>query len=133
MPIIRAEIAKMIVNYAVKVLKKSPDSSLACKFTDIASLTPELQGYAKLACQLGLMKGIDGQFLPEAQVTRAQFATILSRLLYGDKYEGGDLYYSLHLQALRDNGILTNILDSEHLLELRGYIMLMLMRSNLGE
>ena len=76
------------------------------------------------------MKGIDGKFMPEAQVTRAQFATILSRLLYGDKYEGGALYYTKHLQALKDNGILTNILDPEHLIELKGYIMLMLMRSN---
>ena len=43
MPIIRAEIAKMMVNYAIKVLDKSPDTSLACDFSDIASLTTELQ------------------------------------------------------------------------------------------
>jgi hypothetical protein len=49
------------------------------------------------------------QFDPNATVTRAQFGTVLSRVLYGDQYNTpGNLYYTNHLTALQLNGIITN-------------------------
>jgi hypothetical protein len=62
-------------------------------------------------------------------VTRAEFGTVLSRALYGTKYEWWTPYYINHLLALKAAGIMNNILDPEHMLELRGYVMLMLMRA----
>jgi hypothetical protein len=48
--------------------------------------------------------GIDmDYFQPLLVVTRAQFGTILSRLLYGETLNGGTPYYAKHLQALREN------------------------------
>ena len=128
--LIRSNMAKMIVNYAIKVLNKTPDTWAICSFNDIADQTVELQWYIKLSCQLGLM-GINMQsFLPNQEVTRAEFGTTLSRLLYGNTYEWGTLYYTNHLLALQAAGIMNNITDPELMLEIRWYVMLMLMRAD---
>jgi len=66
-------------------------------------------------------------FNPSDTVTRAQFGTILSRALYGSAYKNDEIYYIDHLQALKDNGIITN--SNPELKETRGYVMLMLMRA----
>lgn len=49
------------------------------------------------------------KFNPSDTVTRAQFGTILSRVLRGDRYEGGAKYYTDHLAALKRVGIMTQI------------------------
>ena len=126
--LIRAHMAKMMVNYAVKVLGKSPDTWALCEFNDIADQSSEMQWYIKLSCQLWLMGQWLTSFDPEGIVTRAQFSTVLSRTLWGDTYNvDGDLYYTNHLQALVDHGIITN--NDPTLIELRWYVMLMLMRA----
>jgi len=81
------------------------------------------------ACQLGLMGvGIE-KFNPNGIVTRAEFGTVLSRALWGDEYNGADPYYKDHLQALKDEGIM-NIIDNPNMKEVRGYVMLMMMRAD---
>ncbi len=132
--LIRAHMAKMMVNYATKVMNLTPDTSLACNFTDISSQNEELQGYIKEACQLWLM-GINDNgtpatsFDPNGEVTRAQFGTVLSRALYGNEYNGGTLYYTNHLNALKTAGIMTKI-DTPNTAEIRGFVMLMMMRAD---
>jgi hypothetical protein len=59
-------------------------------------------------------------------VTRAEFGTALSRMLFG-LADGEELYYETHLQKLMDEKIITN--NNPDLQELRGYVMIMLMRS----
>ena len=67
-------------------------------------------------------------FHPYRSVTRAEFATVFSRVLYWDKYnQTGETWASWHLEALRNAGILKD--TSPTLKELRGRVMLMLMRS----
>lgn len=133
--LIRSHMAKMMVNYAIKVLNKQPDLTLSCNFNDIGNETVELQWYIKLACQLGLMwyasDGVtqNASFYPERIVDRAQFGTVLSRLLRGTLYAGGEPFYSHHLEALKNNNIMTNI-DNPLASELRGRVMLMLMRAD---
>ncbi|MEI7919356.1 MAG: S-layer homology domain-containing protein [bacterium] len=81
-----------MTEFAIKVLKMKPNTKLVCSFSDIAQETPEMRFYMKTACQLGLMglksdgKTPDTIFTPRATITRAQFGTILSRLIYGDVY-----------------------------------------------
>ena len=129
--LIRSHMAKMIVNYAKEVKGLTPDTSLACNFTDIANETEELEGYITESCQLGLM-GVDiNAFNPNGVVTRAQFGTILSRVLYGDTYNGGNPYYVDHLNALKDAGIMNNI-SAPNAPEIRGYVMLMMQRADEG-
>ncbi|MEI7919125.1 MAG: S-layer homology domain-containing protein [bacterium] len=127
----RSHMAKMMVNYAKEVKGMTADTSLACSFTDVANQTEEMQGYIKEACQMGLMgQGITA-FNPNGIVTRAQFGTVLSRVLYGDANNGGNPYYADHLAALKDAGIMTNI-SNPNAAEVRGYVMLMMQRADNG-
>jgi len=67
-------------------------------------------------------------FLPEQTVTRAQFGTTLSRLIFGRKYNGDQPYwYSKHLAALKQFGIIK--LTIPELKETRGFVMLMFSRT----
>lgn len=79
--------AKMISNFAITLGGLTPDTNKTCTFDDIANQNAELKFYIKISCQLGLM-GIDiDNFDPNGQVTRAQFGTILSRVIWGNTYE----------------------------------------------
>lgn len=128
--LIRSHMAKMIVSYATKVNGMKPDTTKSCNFDDVTNQTTELKWYITSACQLGLMWVDMKSFDPETTVTRAQFGTILSRVLRWDKYNNGKLYYTDHLQALKDAGIMTDINNPEWKNELRGFVMLMMMRAD---
>ena len=126
----RAEMAKMIANWAEKVLGVKADTSASCNFTDTASVQGDLAPAIIRSCQMGLMgQGITA-FRPYDTVTRAEFGTLLSRAIWGDKNDGGTPYYAAHLNALRNDGIMTQISDAEGRLEIRGYVMIMLQRAD---
>ncbi|GHV20930.1 hypothetical protein FACS189428_0620 [Clostridia bacterium] len=97
----------MVVNYALNALgwtlpEKVP-SHCHRKDGSNAWESQEMKDYAVKACLLGLM-GMDmNYFQPYTKVSRAQFGTVLSRLLYGNEYAGGKPYYAKHLQALQEN------------------------------
>jgi len=107
----------MITQYAVKVMKKKVNTKLSCSFPDIIHESAEMQFYIKTSCQLGLMgREADGlsikkSFDPKQNVTRAQFSTVVSRMLYGEKYNTKNflLWYARHLQALHTAGIINDI------------------------
>jgi hypothetical protein len=127
--ITRAEMAKMLSVYAVEVLGLSEDEARACNFTDIDSVKGDLHDYIIKSCKLGIMgQGITA-FRPYDTLSRAEFGTALSRVLWGDKYEGGTPYYANHLNALKAAGIMNQIANAEQTKEVRGYVMLMLQRS----
>ena len=129
----RSHLAKMISEYAINVLKKPLNTGLNCSFPDMKNQSQELQQYSTTACQLGLM-GLktdwtpDTKFNPNAEITRAQFATTLSRLLRGNKNSTGSTYYEGHLQALKKAWIMTKI-STPSMKELRWYVMIMLQRA----
>lgn len=69
----------------------------------------DMQRYAILSCQLGIMgleyDGVTPQanFHPNDVIDKAQFATILSRILYGKTYDGNAAcWYCDHVKALQD-------------------------------
>lgn len=133
--IIRQHLAKMITNFAIQELEKRPNTGMICDFGDMTSSTKEMQLYSKLACQLWLMwlknDGTPNQnFFPNKEVTRAQFGTIVSRALWGTTYQNANEkeYYADHLRALNKVGIMKKI-NNPLDLEIRGYVMLMLMRT----
>lgn len=132
--LIRSHLSKMMSEYMTKVLGKSPDTSRNCVFKDMNGQTEEFKNYAILSCQLGLM-GLktDGTpaevFNPNDEVTRAIFGTTLSRALFWETYNGGQNRYEKHLQALKTNAIMTQI-DKPFNREIRGYVMLMMMRAD---
>jgi hypothetical protein len=84
-------------------------------------------------CQLGLMgyysdgKTVQSAFRPNATITLAEVATIISRLLRGEIYKGSEeRWYHNHLLALQKIGIIPQNIDPMRK-ELRGNVFEMLM------
>jgi hypothetical protein len=71
---------------------------------------------------------VKNTFDPNQEVDRAQFGTILSRLIRGNKNNDVEVYYQKHLKALKKEGIMNKI-ETPNIKEMRGRVMLMLMRS----
>ncbi|MCX6824520.1 MAG: hypothetical protein NT085_05365 [candidate division SR1 bacterium] len=129
----RKILAKMLSQFAIKVIGKTPDTTKSCIFTDIGSQTQEMKNYIKLVCQLGLM-GYHGDgvtqkdvFNPDNTLTRAEFGTTLSRLIWGTKYANGNPYYSKHLSALKEHNIMT-LISTPSIQEKKGWVLLMMHR-----
>jgi len=128
--ITRIELSKMISNYAINVLKKKPDTSKKCEFSDVSDkLNTQYDLWVTKACQLWLMWQWISKFRPGDNVTRAEFWTILSRLLYWTKYDGWKPYYIKHINNLNIRWIMNNTNNAEKLDESRGNVMVMLKRS----
>ena len=130
--ITRAQMAKMLSVYAEEIQGKTPDTSKACTFSDIDSVKGDLHDFIIESCQLGIMGQGISAFRPYDTISRAEFGTALSRVLWGNEYEGGTPYYAKHLDALKAAGIMTQIDNPENRDEVRGYVMLMLMRAAEG-
>ena len=133
--ITREELAKMMVVFVSKELGRQPVRTYVPKYWDVSekSRWAELARYIILAYQYQIM-GIHANgtplryFDPEWRVTRGEFATVLSRILYGSKYnKEWSEYYERHVQALQDAGILIN--TDPNIIEQRWRIILMLYRS----
>ena len=134
----RWHMAKMVVNYALNVLgwelpKETPEE---CTRGDkkIEWESNEIKNYARMSCELGIM-WIDMQnFEPRRYVTRAQFGTVLSRLLWWDTYNQKwsltNSYYERHLNELKEKWIITQIDNPEQRIEQREWVWVMLMRSD---
>jgi len=138
-PLLRKHLAKMISEFSMQVLWNKPDVNKVCVFSDIDQESVEMKYYMKTSCQLYLMglhpDGITPKdvFDPDDVVTRAQFGTVLSRLLRQTQYVSlpDQLYYFRHLEALKNNNIMTQIYGEwPSITELRWYVMLMMMRVN---
>jgi len=124
----RIAMAKMLSYYAINVLWQKPDETRINKFNDITEkLDSQYDSGVTLAYQLWIMwiNMPNNNFRPNDEVTRAEFATALSRMLYSTP--DGKPYYTTHLQKLKAEWILTN--DDYKMKELRGYVMIMLKRS----
>ena len=123
----RIAMAKMLSNYAINILWKKPANIVVPNFKDVSEkLNDEYGNAVDLAYQLWIMWIWIDKFRPNDPVTRAEFATALSRMLYWLE-DWIDKYYTTHLQKLKDEGIISN--DNPNLKELRWYVMIMLMRS----
>ena len=123
----RISMAKMLANYSINVLKKTPDTSKNCSFADVSSdLDSVYDNWVTNACQLWIMGVWIDNFRPYDTVTRAEFATAIWRLLYNVK-DWEDVYYSTHIKILNNLWIIRNA--NPDLKELRWYVMVMLMRS----
>ena len=129
----RAELAKMMSQYMTKVLWKTPVDTEKAEYADVDESLGDLAEYIQTAYAYKIMWiNADGtplkNFNPSGKVTRAEYATVFSRVLYGDKYNKSEWnYYDAHLEALKEAGILTNTTPS--IQEVRGWVMLMMYRS----
>jgi len=116
--LIRSHAAKMISNYAINVVGKTPDMTKSCIFDDMSNETLELQAFAVTACRLGLM-GLEADgvtpaqsFNPNQPLHKAHFATMLSRLLFGTTYDGNyECRYCNHVDKMVEDGVITIVTD----------------------
>jgi hypothetical protein len=128
-PLTRIAMAKMLSNYAINVLWKNPDiTKWTHVFNDVTDkLNKQYDNAVTLSYQLWIMwqNMKNNNFRPNDEVTRAEFTTALSRMLYWT--QDWNPYYTTHLNKLKQEWIITN--DNPKLKEKRGYVMLMLMRT----
>ena len=138
----RWAMAEMVVKFTEKVLWREIPERIPreCVWWDKASewKTREVKMYAEKACALWVMWIRMKDFMPNKILDRAEFGTILSRLLWWDKYDVVDatktkLYYTRHLNALKENKIMTDIENPEMRKELRKWAWLMLLRARVEE
>ena len=129
----RIAMAKMLSQYAINVLWKTPDTSKTIKFNDVTDKrNRDYDNWVTLAYQLWIMwqNMKDNNFRPDDEVSRAEFATALSRLLYSTsdgEYKNTSKYYIHHMEKLKKEWIITK--DDPRMKEKRWYVMIMLMRS----
>ncbi|HHY96309.1 MAG TPA: S8 family serine peptidase, partial [Firmicutes bacterium] len=84
-PVMRAEFARMVVAGMGEGSRLG--EGLAMPFSDVDPEQPEAV-YISHAAELGLVKGYeDGTFRPHALITRAEMATVLTRMLKSDRQE----------------------------------------------
>ena len=133
-PLTRAELAKIMSVYAMKEYHLKPLRAGAVNYKDVNADLGDLADYIQLAYQLQIM-GINADgtpiqaFEPHKLVSRAEFATVLSRVIWGNKHNiSGDDRYSAHLQALKKYGIIKSDILANWW-ELRGRALLMLHRT----
>ena len=123
----RIAMAKMLSQYAINILGKKPDTSKNAVFWDVSKeLDSQYNDWVTLAYQLWIMWVWINKFRPNDPVTRKEFGTALSRMLFGTA-DWKWVYYSTHLAKLKSEWIINN--DNPDLTELRWYVMTMLMRS----
>jgi len=130
----RAELAKMMSQYMTKVLWQTPTvTGEKVNYADVNGSLGDLADFIQTAYAYKIMWiNADGtplkNFNPNGKVTRAEYATVFSRVLFGDKYNKSEWnYYEDHIKALKEAGILTN--DTPTIQEVRGWVMLMMYRS----
>jgi len=125
----RQALAKVISNFSINVLGRSPDTSKKCHFVD-DDISDGLLPHVITSCQLWLMWQWIDRFNPLSVVTRAEFWTILSRILWWDKYDQWKrhTFYEKHLEALNEAWIMKDV--DPTMIEVRWYVFIMLMRTS---
>jgi hypothetical protein len=109
--ITREQAAKFMASYTVTNLcDVEAEENEACSFSDINSGDYTLRDYVLLACELGLVRGTGGKFLPTNNLTRAEAFTILSRAMSANASEDAPAedttpWYLGHFQAMQTAGI----------------------------
>ena len=129
----RIAMAKMLSQYAINVLWKTPDTTRYNKFADVSdALDAEYDSWVTLAYQLWIMwiNMPNNRFRPDDYVPRSEFVTALSRMKYNTsdwEYAWTPEFYKNHMGLLSRLWIITN--TNPTMLELRWYVMIMLMRA----
>ena len=133
-PLTRIQMSKMLSQYAMNVMWRQPDvSEWTVKFRDVTNdMDKSYDNWVTLSYQLWIMwqNMPNHKFRPNDIVTRAEFITALSRLLYSTsdgEYRSTSRYYVHHMEKLKNEWIITN--DNPNMTEKRWYVMLMLLRS----
>ena len=101
----RIAMAKMLAFYAINQLWRQIAPKAVPEWPDMTNeLNDQYNNWVRLAYLLWIMWIWIKEYRPFDTVTRAEFATALSRLLYWTK--DGNPYYKTHLAKLKNSGII---------------------------
>lgn len=127
----RWEIAKLVVDFSENVLWRKTPSNIPekCSWWDDEKEweSAETKKYAEKSCALWLMWIYMKNFKPNKLLDRAEFGTIISRLLWWDKFNKPNAtrvnkYYTNHLEEVKKENLITQIDNPEQIKELRKWI-----------
>ena len=131
--------AKLMVNFIIKmwlVVRPTniPTECLSWNDNNYLWESDDIKNYATLSCAFGIM-WIDmpnNEFRPNDIVNRAEFGTIISRILWWNRYDivwdNKMYYYRKHLVALKQNGIMKEIQNPTNRKELIKWVLVVLKR-----
>jgi len=103
----RSEWSKFIGNFGEDFLCLEVNPEAQCNFADAAQISPYLTDAVTKACELGLMRGSNGNFYPNTFVSKAQVLATLVRGMEDYMDETTSPWYkNYHTYAL-ENGITT--------------------------
>jgi len=102
--ITRGEAAKFVNQYAQ--LEWLTKNYTQCNFWDIAGYDYTLVPHIAEACAYGLLKGSNGTFNPNGNITEAQAITVVIRSLYGFLDETGQYRRQPYYEAGKQLGII---------------------------
>jgi hypothetical protein len=137
--LLRWHMAKIVVNFMINVLWMKLPTVIPdhCKnWNDNPAIweSEEIKWYATLSCALWVMwiDMVNNEFLPNDIVSRAEFWTVVSRVLWWNTFNVVHTpltpYYKLHLNQLKNNDIMTQINKPLTVKELRKRVWLVFKR-----
>ena len=137
--LLRWHMAKIVVNFMINVLWMKLPTIIPdhCKnWNDNPAIweSEEIKWYATLSCALWVMwiDMVNNEFLPNDIVSRAEFWTVVSRVLWWNTFNVVHTpltpYYKLHLNQLKNNDIMTQINKPLTVKELRKRVWLVFKR-----
>lgn len=101
----REQAAKFYSEFAVKVLGKEVSTAVQPDFTDLSSADASLKDSIVKSFQLGLFKGTNGMFMPQAPLTKAAALTVLVRATEGNQDENVEPWWSNYFLKARELGL----------------------------
>jgi hypothetical protein len=137
--LLRWHMAKIVVNFMINVLWMKLPTVIPdhCKnWNDNPAIweSDEIKWYATISCALWVMwiDMLNNEFLPNDIVSRAEFWTVVSRVLWWNTFNVVHTpltpYYKLHLNQLKNNDIMTQINKPLTVKELRKRVWLVFKR-----
>lgn len=103
----RASVTPYLLKYA-QLEKLTLNESESCNFPDIGSQGELLQQAIKITCQYSLMRGSQGEFLPEQPLKKYELLTILVRSKFGKLEETTQPRYNTYIQKAQAEGMIKN-------------------------
>lgn len=130
----RWEMAKLVVDFVENVLWKEAPSEIPSQCTrwdEKEWWSSEIWLYAKKSCALWLMGIYMKNFKPNKLLDRAEFGTIVSRILWWEKFNipnatNDNKYYVKHLNEVKKENLITKIENPQQIKELRKWIWMVL-------
>lgn len=134
----RAQLAKMMVQFATNVLWKSINDpvrrTMCTRYWDVDAWLWDLAWFIVQACEAKIMGlQIDEttplkNFSPHTFVTRWEILTVLWRMIFNNKFKDMDPYYIWYMNAFFKAGIIK--VNDPTLLDIRAHIWIILQRTH---